>query len=78
MPHKNFQANALYAILDFVEAKITVTGDRTPFEGFIRDFNTQADYYNKQLAIHLGRLAAKKNKNPQPPEEGEAEELQDS
>jgi hypothetical protein len=59
--------HALRELFGFVEAKIIVTGDRAPFADFIRDVNVILDRYAKQLAIHKGRLAAKKDDEEAPP-----------
>jgi hypothetical protein len=60
---KDTRKEATKAVRDlfgFIEAKITVTGNRTPFEGFIRDANIVITEYANELAIHMGRLKAKK------------------
>jgi hypothetical protein len=54
--------HGLRVVLYIIEAKIAVTGNIVPFKGFIGKVNEIFDYYTKQYATHVGRLAAQKAK----------------
>jgi AcrR family transcriptional regulator len=54
--------HGLRVVIYIIEAKIAVTGNIAPFRGFIGKVNEIFDYYTKQYATHVGRLAAKKAK----------------